>query len=219
MPDVRTSFTATAPGSRIGAAPTVNGSASHTTAANGKRKRGRWWRVTRAGVTAKPKPPGWWHRLLGFLSRNGRRAPVDEDGSDGVYRLTRSTEEWFAEEAGRIEQEAIELAQAAAAANLPRLEVAYEEVEEEGALAARCRAALHGWAERVQTRVEDALQASTRRAGGQLREYEHEIGALDGALTELTHTTADLRNAENAAEAGQAYLEVGRSSRGGSTSC
>ena len=208
MRDVQTSPHGSAPVSRISLAPAANGGTAHTSA-NGRRKGLRLWRVTRDGVTATPKRPGWVQRLFARFSRNGRRAPpADADGLDGVYGLTQSAEQWFAEEAVRLEQEAVELGQAAAAANLPRLEVAYAEVEEEGALAARCRSLFHGWVERVQTKVEDALQASTRRAGGQLREYEHEIGALDGALTELTHTSGELRNAEAAAETGQSYLEV-----------
>src|SRR5688572_826088 len=207
MPEVQTSFNGSTPVNRIGQAPAATGSAPHTVG-NGTRQRLRLWRITRDGVTASPKRPGWLQGLWSRFSRRGRKTGVDDDSTDGVYRLTRATEEWFAGEATRIEQDAVQLAQSAAAANLPRLEVAYDEVEEEGALAARCRSVLHGWAEQVQTKIEDELQARTRSASSQLREYEHEIGALDGALTELTNASTDLRTAEAAAETGQSYLEV-----------
>jgi hypothetical protein len=126
----------------------------------------------------------------------------------GVHEVTKAVDVWFGIETAQLEAAAAEMAREAAAANLPRLDVAYEEVQQEVELAARSRALLHEWAERVRTRVEDALQAGTRRAGDQLKQYEHEIGALDGALTALTQTTTELRAAEAAAEAGQAELEV-----------
>src|SRR5690606_26685480 len=83
---------------------------------------------------------------------------------------------------------AAELAHAAAAARLPRTDVAYESVPEEEALATRANAVFRGWVERVRTRVQDAIQNCTRRAGVHLSAYEHELVELElgGARPRVT---------------------------------
>ncbi|MEX1183684.1 MAG: hypothetical protein WEF86_10660 [Gemmatimonadota bacterium] len=171
--------------------------------------------ATESPVARNGARPGRRSRLRGWLGRhlgtNGA-APVDTDedasAGRGLHGVTKSCDVWFAMETSQLEKDAAELAQSAAAANLPRVEVEYHEVSEETALAARCRATFHGWAERVRTRVQDALQASVEDAGARLRAYEHETGALDGALTELRDTRTDLNAAEADAAAGVAQLEV-----------
>jgi hypothetical protein len=187
-----------------------------------RRRRRRWYTPWRAsprdsGRTARlVRPPGrlraW---LTGWLKPSGSHdgaGDYDDDGAygaaDGLHGATKGCDVWFDAETARIEEDAVELARMAAAANLPRLEVAYEDVAEEGALVARCRATFHGWAERVRTRVQDALQACVQDASARLRSFEHEIGALDGVITETRVTRTELREAEAEAAAGQAQLEV-----------
>lgn len=142
---------------------------------------------------------------------NGKKgAPpafAEEPSPEGLQELIKGTEVWFGIEASAVERQASELAKAAAAANLPRVEVQYAEVAEESELAAQCRAVFHGWIQRVVARVRDAVQSSARAAATGLKQYEQAIGGLENAVAELPVRRHELRDAEAEAEAGQAQIE------------
>jgi hypothetical protein len=137
-----------------GTAPdTSNRAASHVTGAapapNGTRR--PWyapWRVSRDGVSAIARPLGLRGWLGARLHATGT-TPADMSDNDatasgGLHEATKACDVWFSIETAQLEKDAVELAHAAAAANLPRLEVVYDEVSEEAALAARCRASGRG---------------------------------------------------------------------------
>ncbi|MEX0891246.1 MAG: hypothetical protein WEB88_03675, partial [Gemmatimonadota bacterium] len=142
---------------------------------------------------ARPAPRrGWKERLnglggrlrgLGDRLRGAADLPEAEDGeragAQSLRRILGNADIGFGHELAALEREASTLAQRAAAAHLPRVDVVYEEVEEEAHLAARCRAVFHGWVERVRTNVQDAVQGSARDAGSHLSAYEHELGGLE----------------------------------------
>ncbi|MEX2609217.1 MAG: hypothetical protein WEA24_04665, partial [Gemmatimonadota bacterium] len=171
---------------------------------------------------ARPAPRrGWKERLdglggrlrgLGDRLRGAADLPEAEDGeragAQSLRRILGNADIGFGHDLAALEREASTLAQRAAAAHLPRVDVVYEEVEEEAHLAARCRAVFHGWVERVRTNVQDAVQGSARDAGSHLSAYEHELGGLEGAVAELEQTAPALHQAEEAAEAGQSQVEV-----------
>lgn len=180
----------------------------------GRRQRRRWyapWRETADGGGGAERT-GSLRRWLAGLGLVRERPVADaaeaEGAADGLRALTRGCEVWFGIEASQLEEYAEARARSAAEANLPRLEVQYEAVEEEVELKSRAEAVFHGWLERVRQRVQDALQSSTSQASTDLKAYEHEIGALEGALVELRDADRDLAGAEEQAAAGEAHLEV-----------
>ena len=136
------------------------------------------------------------------------REVLDDAVADGLHAIREDCDVGFAIEASRIEKDAIELARSAATANLPRLEVSYDEVQEEAELAARCQSVFRGWMERVRTRVEDALQASAGRAAANVTSLEHEIDMLERVQSDSHRTQDELQIAEVAAHEEQAQLEV-----------
>ena len=164
--------------------------------------------LSRDGMRAVLRPLRVQRRESPNGVERGSSAPVAESAM-GLHTVVEPVDAWFAQELSALESSAVLMARESASANLPRLDVAYDEqVQEEVELTARCRALLSEWAERVRTRVEDTLQGALRRAGDRLKAYEHEIGALDGNLTAVRQTAADLKSAEAAAEAGETELEV-----------
>lgn len=157
-------------------------------------------------------------RWLAWLRRS-RPAPAaprpdpdaQPDGlAEGLRQVRAPADHWFDQQVTELEAAAVELAHAAAAARLPRIDVAYETVPEEESLATRANAVFRGWVERVRTRVQDAIQNCTRRAGVHLSAYEHELIELELAGTRMKATSAALERAEAEAVTGHATLEVRR---------
>jgi hypothetical protein len=165
---------------------------------------------TREGVTARLRRLSV--PLFRFWNgRNGTGTAAADDtlahDMDGLHAVVRGCEVSFGIDASGVEKRASELASAAASANLPRVEVEYAEVAEEVELAAQCRSVFHAWVERVRTRVQDALQASTQQAAAELKSFEGEIGGLELAVAELPVRRQELREAEAEQAAGQAQLD------------
>jgi len=151
-----------------------------------------------------------WFSRRGASAEKAQSDPSTEgdDADYGFRAVRRACDSIFDDAASRIEGEAVELARSAAAANLPRPEVAYEQVEEEAELAARCRSAFHDWIEGVRTTVQDAVQGSMSRAAAGVRTFEHEITMLGHAKSDLRQATAELDVVETVADVEHAHLEV-----------
>src|SRR5690606_7673897 len=121
-------------------------------------------------------------RWLGSIPRGlwrGRRARPGSDpdaggARAGLHAVRRPADLWFEERAAELEASAVAMAQAAAAAKLPRADVEYESVPEEEDLITRACAIFRGWTERVRTHVQDAVQRCAERADARLSDYEHE---------------------------------------------
>ena len=136
---------------------------------------------------------------------------TEPDGlAEGLRQVRAPADRWFDEQVAELEAAAVELAHAAAAAGLPRIDVAYESVPEEEALARRAEAVFRGWVERVRTRVQDAIQNCTRRADARLSAYEHELVELELSGIRMKAVTAALDRAESETAAGYTTLEVRR---------
>jgi hypothetical protein len=157
-------------------------------------------------------------RWLAWLRRSTsapalpRSDPDSEpDGlAEGLRQVRAPADHWFDQQVAELEAAAVELAHAAAAAGLPRTDVAYERVPEEEALATRAGAVFRGWVERVRTRVQDAIQNCTRRADAHLSAYEHELVELELGGSRMKAAAAALERAETETTAGYTTLEVRR---------
>jgi hypothetical protein len=162
------------------------------------------------GMDGASAPSSRWGWLSSRHAAAAESPPehVEEDAAEGLHAIRKSCDVGFAIEASEIEKEAIELARSAASANLPRVDVAYDEVQEEAELAARCASAFRGWVERVRTRVQDALQSSAGQAAVNLKDLEHEIYMLENALSESRENRRDLEGAEAVPAGEPAQLEI-----------
>jgi hypothetical protein len=166
----------------------------------------------RGGFTGRLRRlPSAFKRQMGWLDMPAASGPVEaENGGspDGLHIVTRGCDISFGMDASVVEKRALELAAASAQANLPRMDVQYDEVPEEVELKAQCRAVFHDWVERVRTKVQDALQESTQKASSDLKALDSEIGALESTLAELPVRRQELSDARREAESGQAQLEI-----------
>lgn len=157
-------------------------------------------------------------RWIGSIPRRLWRVRRARPGSDpdaggarsGLHAVRRPADLWFEERAAELEASAVAMAQAAAAAKLPRADVEYESVPEEEDLITRACAIFRGWTERVRTHVQDAVQRCAERADARLSAYEHELVELELAESHAARTARDLERAEAELPATHAAIEVRR---------
>lgn len=108
----------------------------------------------------------------------------------GVHLITRATDIWFDIEVAKIEKRALEEARRWAQAGLPRHDApATEALPVETALGKLCCDVFRRWAQRVRTKVEDAIEEANQHVGAKLL-------VLRFHLTQLERTVDDIRAAE-----------------------
>lgn len=152
---------------------------------------------------------GWLPRRLWPI----RRARPDTESMGvrtGLHAVRRPADLWFEERVAELESAAVETAQAAAAAKLPRADVEYESVPEEEDLITRAYAIFRGWTERVRTHVQDAIQRCAEHADSHLSDYEHELVELELAESRGAQVARALDRAEAELPATHTALEVRR---------
>ncbi|HEX7050813.1 MAG TPA: hypothetical protein VF188_11465 [Longimicrobiales bacterium] len=135
---------------------------------------------------------------------------LDADASEhGLHAITRATDAWFAHELAALEHHAREEAAAWAAAGLPRLEVADEALAVEVALERRCAELFRRWAERVRTRIEDAVHDALRSAAGDLLAMRIHLAALRRTLRDTAEAEIALDRARWTAREDRPTLAYG----------
>jgi hypothetical protein len=113
-----------------------------------------------------------------------------EGADDGVFAITRNTDDWFEREVGVIERTAREQATAWAQQGLPRHDLARTEpFEPEQVIAARCGQLFRDWHRRVKTRMQDAIESASQEVGRQVAELRNAITQLEAIRSE----SADLK--------------------------
>lgn len=127
----------------------------------------------------------------------------------GLHAVTRATDAWFAHELAALEKRACVEASAWANAGLPRLEVADDALDVEVALEKRCVELFRGWAERVRTRVEDAVHEALRQAAADLLAIRLHLAELRRALRETEAAEAALERARREASAEPEPVDYG----------
>lgn len=137
-------------------------------------------------------------RDIGHAGATGAPLPEPADsgeaeGADGVYAIIKNTNYWFNRELYGVEQEAKEQAARWAEKGLPHHAAPRDEpLPVEQALGARCTEIFREWAERVRTKMQDAIE----RAG---QDVAQRMVALRFTLKQLENAQLDLRLKEREA--------------------
>lgn len=120
-------------------------------------------------------------------------APDEAADAFGAFEITKRTDFWFDLEVARLERDAREAAVAQAKAGTPRPGVADDALAIEKHLEARAAELFRRWAERVRTKVSDAVADAARQAGARLLEYRGRVASLRTTLrrTEAAESEAE----------------------------
>lgn len=111
---------------------------------------------------------------------------VESRPEDGVHGITRSTDHWFERRAHALEQRAALEAAQWAQAGLPMQDVRRTEpLDVEVVLASHARQVYREWAERVRTKMQDAIARGSRAFGEQVAELRTRVGRLDAIAQDL----------------------------------
>lgn len=119
-------------------------------------------------------------------------AEIFESGTEpsaeaGVHAITRNTDYWFERRAHALEQRAGESAAEWARAGLPLQDVEYTEpLDVEVVLASHARQTYRDWAERVRTKMGDAISRGSRAFGEHVGELRQRMARLDAIAQELS---------------------------------
>lgn len=134
----------------------------------------------------------------------------DPDGN-GVYAITKNTNFWFNRELYAIEQEARHLAAEWAEKGLPRHDVERAgPVEPEQVLSMRCMELYRQWRDRVQIKMQDAIQAGGAALNGQITNFRAAIYALETNHSDRRAAELEIENATRLGEADKSKVGYDR---------
>lgn len=124
----------------------------------------------------------------------GNEDAADSSGYSGVHDVIKTVDHWFERETHQIEREADRLAADWANENLPTLNGGGEtRLEPEEMLAKLCGELWQRWPERVQVKMQDAIDSASA-------DLAKSVGMARAALVEMRVAGADLRETEQKVE-------------------
>ena len=127
---------------------------------------------------AKPKPDGF-----------------DDGNENGVYAITRKTDQWFNRELFQVEQEAKQLPADWAEKGLPRHDVERVGVlEPEQVLAMKCLELFRQWRKHVQITMQDQIQTRSSALNRVIGESRSEVNALEATANERKNTQSQIES-------------------------
>ncbi|HET9985629.1 MAG TPA: hypothetical protein VFQ38_18650 [Longimicrobiales bacterium] len=132
--------------------------------------------------------------------------PAEAADGFGAFEITKKTDFWFDLEVARLERDAREEAVAQAKAGTPRPGVADDALAIEKHLEARAAELFRRWAERVRTKVSDAVADAARQAGARLLEYRGRVASLRKALRRTEAAESEVERLRAAPPTGAASL-------------
>ena len=118
---------------------------------------------------------------------------ADDDDPNGVYAITKKTDQWFNRELSQLEQQAKELAAEWAEKGLPRHDVERAGVlEPEQVLGMKCLELFRQWRKHVRVKMQDRIQAASAALNGLIAESRSEVNALEATASERKNTRAQI---------------------------
>ena len=123
----------------------------------------------------------------------------NDDIVDGIYAITKNTNYWFNRELYVLETDAKRLGAEWAERGLPHHALAATEpLPVEAALGARCGELLRGWADRVRTKMQDAIELAGQEVGNRLVAFRYHVNNLQRAILELKQQESALKELREA---------------------
>jgi hypothetical protein len=134
----------------------------------------------------------------------------DPDGN-GVYAITKNTNFWFNRELYAIEQEARRLAAEWAEKGLPRHDVERAApVEPEQVLSMKCMELYRQWRDRVQIKMQDAIQAGSGTLNSHITRFRATIYGLESNDNDRRAAEREIENAMRLGEADKSKVGYDR---------
>lgn len=152
-------------------------------------------------------------RDLGKGARAWFTRPKSNDDPDGngVYAITKNTNFWFNRELYAIEQEARRLAAEWAEKGLPRHDVERTApVEPEQVLSMKCMELYRQWRDRVQIKMQDAIQSGSAALNGHITKFRAAIYGLESNDNDRRAAEREIENATRLGEADKSKVGYDR---------